>query len=164
MSADVLNKLLSYCALGTGHGAKRDKVGLSRLPGADQGASGQSDRTDCRSEERYAFQGLCHYEMIEGVTQSQVLLQRGEAITVNVSSQGVMLLMDQPPQVHQLIEIRPALEAGRREFSLFEVRWSRPVPEAMPRTMHLVGCRLKFGVCPYFLLRRAAAVTATAHR
>ncbi len=163
MRADVLHKLLSYCSLGKSPGSKKDKVGVSRVSAAD-GRFLHSDRTDCRGEERFAFQGLCLYEMIEGLTHTQVLLHRGEAITVNVSSQGIMLLMDQPPVVHQLIELRPAMEAGRRDFSLFEVRWSRPVPEAGPRDMYLVGCRLKFGVCPYFLLRRAAATSVAAHR
>ncbi|MCS6289693.1 MAG: hypothetical protein H8K10_12030 [Nitrospira sp.] len=78
----------------------------------------------------------------------------GKAYSLNVSSDGILLLLDQKPQGRQLLSLQnPALQR-QRSLTLFEVRWSTLLPVGTTHPRYLVGCRLAFGRFPYFLVQR----------
>ncbi len=108
---------------------------------------------DRRIDARFAVRTPCIYELVEGqgLEASTIL---GKAHSLNVSSDGVLLLLDQKPQNRQLLSIQnPALQR-QRSLTLFEVRWAMPLPVGTTQPRYLVGCRLTFGRFPYFLVQR----------
>lgn len=109
---------------------------------------------ELRCEERLDFARPCSYEMIEGLDERAVVIHYGEACSLNISSGGMLLMMDQAPRVRQLIEIHTTISKRRHALMLFEVRWTRPIRNGNDIDGYLVGCKLTFGPCPYFLFQR----------
>jgi hypothetical protein len=108
---------------------------------------------DRRGDERFALRGPCAYELIDHLGDEPSVL-RGRALSLNVSSKGILLLLDSKARPHQLLEIRnPALK-GRHAVTLFEIRWAQALPSWTTRERYLVGCHLTFGRAPYFLVQR----------
>ncbi|CAE6705164.1 MAG: hypothetical protein H8K06_02015 [Nitrospira sp.] len=108
---------------------------------------------DRRIDTRFAVRTPCTYELMEehGSDASTLL---GKAYSLNVSSDGILLLLDQKPQSRQLLSLQnPALQR-QRSLTLFEVRWSTHLPVGATHPRYLVGCRLAFGRFPYFLVQR----------
>ena len=115
-------------------------------------ASSQSS-DDRRIDERFAVRGPCAYELI-GRQGSDAAIARGTAFSLNVSSEGILLLLDLQPQPRQLLELHnPALK-GRHAVTLFEIRWATKLPLWTARQRYLVGCHLTFGRVPYFLFQQ----------
>lgn len=110
----------------------------------------QSDR---RIDVRFAVRSPCDYELIEGQGPDATTI-RGKAYSLNVSAEGILLLLDRKPQSEQLVAIHnPALQR-HHAVPLFEVRWSTPIPVGKAHERYLVGCHLTFGRFPYFLVQR----------
>ncbi len=95
----------------------------------------------------------CSYEMIEGLDEDSIVIHQGEALALNISPEGILLLMDQVPQVQQLIEIHTANSKKSHILTLFEVCWTRQIQFGVQDCQYLVGCRLTFGPSPYFLFQ-----------
>ncbi len=106
-----------------------------------------------RIDTRFTVKTPCLYELVEGQgPEASAIL--GKAHSLNVSSDGILLLLDQKPQGRQLLSIRnPALQR-QRSLILFEVRWATHLPVGTTQPRYLVGCRLAFGRFPYFLVQR----------
>ncbi len=106
-----------------------------------------------RIDTRFAVRTPCVYELVEGHgSDASTIL--GKAYSLNVSSDGILLLLDQKPQSRQLLSLQnPALQR-QRSLTLFEVRWSTHLPVGTTHPRYLVGCRLAFGRFPYFLVQR----------
>jgi hypothetical protein len=73
--------------------------------------------------------------------------QSGQALSLNISSGGMLLLMDQSPEVTQVLKVyvpTPILLAGTP--TLAEVRWTKRLPLGKPGGvgMHFVGLRFMF--------------------
>jgi len=96
----------------------------------------------------------CSYEMIGGLGEDSIVIHQGEALALNISSEGILLLMDQVPQVQQLIEIHTANSKKSHILTLFEVCWTREIRFGVHDCQCLVGCRLTFGPSPYFLFHK----------
>ncbi len=107
---------------------------------------------DRRHEERVAVGKACSLEMNESLDEQSIVFHQGEALLLNVSSGGVLLLMDQAPPVQDLLEIRTSGSKSGHTLSLLQVRWTRDVPIEEYCSRYLVGCRFQFG--PYSFSKR----------
>ena len=107
---------------------------------------------DRRIDARFAIRTRCTYELIDGKEQDTIS-PPGEAYSLNLSTDGILLLLDRKPQDRQLVAMRnPALQ--QRTVTLFEVRWLRDLPVGTTHKRYMVGCHLTFGRFPYFLVQR----------
>jgi hypothetical protein len=106
-----------------------------------------------RIDTRFAVRTPCVYEwVVEHGSDAATIL--GKAYSLNVSSDGILLLLDQKPQSRQVLSLQnPALQR-QRSLTLFEVRWSTHLPVGTTHPRYLVGCRLASGRFPYFLVQR----------
>ena len=105
--------------------------------------------SDHRCESRMDYRHLCSYEMIEAIEEESVVIEQGEAITLNRSTEGVLLCMRQAPHVMQMIEVRTPRSRWGRTMTVFDVRWVRPVHVESYGHLYLAGCRRMFGPCHY---------------
>ncbi len=109
-------------------------------------------RNDRRIDRRFAIRTPCTYELIEDQNH-EATISPGEAYSLNVSTDGILLLLDRKPEDRQLVAMRnPAPQ--QRAVTLFEVRWMTQLPIGTTKKRYLVGCHLTFGRFPYFLVQR----------
>ena len=74
--------------------------------------------------------------------QLQFMSRRGKALAINVSSGGMLLLMDHAPDLMQVLKVHVPMTIHLTQIpTLAEVAWTRPVPMG-PNDLHFVG--LKF--------------------
>jgi hypothetical protein len=107
---------------------------------------------DRRIDVRFAIRTRCTYELMDGQDQ-EATSPPGEAYSLNLSADGILLLLDRKPQDGQLVAMRnPALR--QRAVTLFEVRWMTHLPVGTTHQRYMVGCHLTFGRFPYFLVQR----------
>ena len=97
--------------------------------------------------ERAALLREILYEMTRPPKSSPSSTQTGQALSLNISSGGMLLLMDQSPEVAQVLKINvptPILLADTP--TLAEVRWTKRVPLGKPSGsgMYFVGLKFMF--------------------
>lgn len=102
-----------------------------------------------RRGERVESRRECTYEVQDVADGAPVVVKRGEAVTLNRSDDGVLLVMKRAPQVNQTIEVHTSRAAWRRTASVYETRWTKPVHMASLGDVYLVGCRRVAGPCHY---------------
>ena len=107
-----------------------------------------------RLEERRILWHACYYELIKGLGEESIISHRGRAFALNISSEGILVLMDQAPQVQQLLEIHTPSSKRNHILTLFEVCWSRQIQVGVHDCKYLAGCRLTFGPSAYLLFKR----------
>lgn len=67
----------------------------------------------------------------------------GTALLMNISSHGMLLLMEEAPDTQQVMKVRVPTPTDLADTpTLAEVRWVRKLPFASPQSVYLVG--LKF--------------------
>ncbi len=72
-----------------------------------------------------------------------MVLRQGEAISINTSSGGVLLLMPHTPHFQQVFEVyAPTPRAEGNPLSLVEVRWTRQVSRDSGKSLCLVGLKV----------------------
>jgi hypothetical protein len=99
---------------------------------------------DCRRAERAPFTEYCPYEITEPLGDDTIAIHEGEALSVNISRGGMLLLMDQSPPVRQVFEILvPASSMGKTP-GVVEVCWTRQLPMEDSESRHLVGVKFLF--------------------
>jgi hypothetical protein len=114
--------------------------------------SSPNAQRDRRIDMRFAIRTRCTYELIDGQTQ-EATSPPGEAYSLNLSADGILLLLDRKPHQRQLVAMRnPAIQ--QRAVTLFEVRWMTHLPVGTTHQRYMVGCHLTFGRIPYFLVQR----------
>ncbi len=97
--------------------------------------------------ERVALMQPCTYELTEAHDSETILLHQGEALSVNVSSGGMLILMPHTFRQHQMFEVHvPTHSPGEKRLALVEVRWSKQVPLENGDCMSFVG--VKFLMTP----------------
>lgn len=107
---------------------------------------------DRRIDVRFAIRTRCTYELIDG-QNPEATSPPGEAYSLNLSADGILLLLDRKPHNRQLVAMRnPAIQ--QRAVTLFEVRWMMRLPVGTTHKRYMVGCHLTFGRIPYFLVQR----------
>jgi len=93
---------------------------------------------------------MCSYQLVDRVGSEGFVIESGEAVTINRSNGGMLLLMSRAPLAGQYLEIHTEPTHGRRAAYVFEARWSKPVTVESEGDLYLVGCRRTFGPCRYF--------------
>ncbi len=100
--------------------------------------------------DRFPLVESCPYEIIESLGQELIVTYRGEALAVNISSKGMLLLMDQPPALNQELRVQvPTPLTMIKTPARAEVRWTRKIHMDRDESRYFVGVR--------FLVRRDAA-------
>lgn len=103
-----------------------------------------------RKEHRVSVQRVCTYALCESIDEAGVVIQEGEAYSLNRSKQGIMLLMGYTPRVQQLLELHIPEAGWRRSLNLYEVQWTKSICIESRGDLFLVGCRLTFGPSRYW--------------
>jgi c-di-GMP-binding flagellar brake protein YcgR len=100
---------------------------------------------DRRDSVRVSCIQVCPYELTKFSSQDKVELSKGWVFTINMSVGGLLLLLPQPIDEKQILEIKaPSIADERRATRLVEVCWTRSLPVTARTTMHLAGARLLF--------------------
>lgn len=96
--------------------------------------------------ERAALLRPIPYEMstqVEGPTETA----KGKALSLNISSGGMLILMDQAPDVEQVLKVYVPTPVSVAETpTLAEVRWTRKFPfgKSNGNETHFVGLKFMF--------------------
>ncbi len=91
---------------------------------------------------RCSLQRLISYQY-EASDRHTVIMTREErmAVTINISDEGLCLLMDRAPTVRDVLRLQMLGSDGTlREARLAEVRWVRPLPVGQ-EDVHVVGVK-----------------------
>ncbi len=100
--------------------------------------------------ERIAFMRPCWYEMSELLDRDSMVLHRGYAFSVNISSGGMLLFMAQEPQVRQVFEVHVPQPIERvNPQTLVEVCWTRRIAIDAADSVYLVGVKFLFRRVPF---------------
>ncbi len=97
--------------------------------------------------ERAALLRPILYEIMAQEGGGGSLAKKGKALSLNISSGGMLILMEQAPKVEQVLKIYVPTPVTIAETpTLAEVRWSRMLPfeGSNSSTAHLVGVRFMF--------------------
>ncbi len=98
-----------------------------------------------KHSERVALLRPIPYEVTTPIDQEPGMPRTGKALSVNISSGGMLLLMEHPPTVEQVMKIRvPTPLAHAETPTLAEVRWVRRLPFGDPEGVSLVGLKFLF--------------------
>lgn len=103
-----------------------------------------------RQETRVVEQKVCAYELSELINEELVVIQQGEAYSLNRSPHGILLFMGCMPRTEQLLEVRIHESLWRRSLNLYEVQWTNPVYVESCGQFCFVGCRLTRGPSRYW--------------
>ena len=88
------------------------------------------------------------YEMTPSVGVPALAARVGKVLSLNISSGGMLVLMDQSPEIGQVLKVLVPTPVLQTETpTLAEVRWTRRLPFEQPdgNEVHFVG--LKFMFC-----------------
>ena len=102
-----------------------------------------------RCEARMGYRQMCSYEVIEAIEGKSVVIEQGEALVLNRSTEGILLFMGQAPHEKQLIEVHRLRSGWGQAVNVFEIRWTKPVRVESLGDLYLVGCQRIFGSCHY---------------
>jgi hypothetical protein len=104
--------------------------------------AGQPETKERRSE-RFATMRPITYELFESAQQTGSITARaGNALFLNISAGGMLLLMDHAPQIQQIIKLYvPTPITQAKTPTLAEVRWTRLSPTGPTSGTYLVGVR-----------------------
>ncbi len=103
-----------------------------------------------RREERVNEQKVCAYSLCESLHGEQVTIEEGEVYCINRSEHGILVLTGGQPRKRQLLELHVAETRWEYSLSLYEVQWTKIVPDESHRELFLAGCRLVFGASRYW--------------
>ena len=98
-----------------------------------------------KHNERIALLRQIPYEMTMPVEGQMDSMRSGKALSLNISSGGMLVLMDQAPEVEQVLKVlvpTPTSLAGTP--TLAEVRWTRRLPFGRPNGQGAYFVGLKF--------------------
>lgn len=102
-----------------------------------------------RQSRRVPFMRAIRYEASEALPTDGFqyepfsMAQRGEALSINISSGGVLLMMDWEPELERIIRLDvPTPVSLARTPTLTQVRWKRKAPYCDKTGLYFVG--LKF--------------------
>ena len=94
----------------------------------------------------------CSYVMLEALDGKTFLICEGEAVILNISSLGMLLLMNEEPHREQIVEVRVSGSKTGPTVSLLEVSWTRQVLGEADSKRYAVEGKFLFG--PYAISER----------
>ena len=97
--------------------------------------------------ERAALLRPILYEMTTTVESSAASTHSGKALSLNISSGGMLVLMDQVPAIEQVMKVYVPTPISMAETpTLAEVRWTRKLPfgKLNGNGTHFVGLKFMF--------------------
>ena len=97
--------------------------------------------------ERVALLRPIPYELTKPVDGPTMLACEGKALSLNISSGGMLVLMEQAPDVNQVLKVNvPTPVTVAETPTLAEVRWARRVPfgKGTGDGPYLVGLKFMF--------------------
>ena len=100
-----------------------------------------------KHNERVALLRPIPYEMTISADDLSTSSHQGKALSVNISSGGMLVLMDQAPAIEQVMKIYVPTPISLAETpTLAEVRWSRKLPFGKPNGngAYFVGLKFMF--------------------
>ncbi len=103
-----------------------------------------------RRRKRISLIRPCRYEMSEPPDGERITFHRGYAISGNVSSTGMLLILPHTPRSQQILEVdvpSPTSRKGPR-LTLVEVRWTREIDVDPGAHMCLAGVKFLFSPSP----------------
>ena len=102
-------------------------------------------------QQRIALMREIYYEMssLPGeediLSQEQRVEEQGKALSLNISSGGMLLLIESAPQVDRVLRVHvPTPITKAKTPTLAEVRWVRKVPFPMHNGLYFVGLKFLF--------------------
>lgn len=122
--------------------------------GIDQGAvviSAMTTLPERRCETRMDYRHMCSYTVFEPIEGKSVVIEEGEAFSLNRSTEGILLLMGQAPHEKPLIELHTPNSGWGRTVTVFKTRWVKPVQVESLGSLYLVGCQRVFDSCHHLL-------------
>lgn len=97
-----------------------------------------------RCEMRMDYRHMCSYAVFEPIEGKSVVIEQGEAFSLNRSTEGILLLMGQAPHEKPLIELHTPGSGWGRTVTVFKTRWVKPVQVESLGSLYLVGCQRVF--------------------
>ena len=100
-----------------------------------------------KHSERVALLRPILYEMTAPVGDQSIQSSQGKALSVNISRGGMLLLMDQAPNIEQVLKVYVPTPITLTDTpTLAEVRWTRKVPfnRTKENESHFVGLKFLF--------------------
>ena len=100
-----------------------------------------------KHNERVALLRPIPYEMTSTVDDPSVSVHGGKALSVNISSGGMLVLMEQAPAIEQVMKVYvPTPSSVAETPTLAEVRWTRKLPLAKSNGngVYFVGLKFMF--------------------
>ena len=97
--------------------------------------------------ERAALLRPIPYEMTAPIEDLAELASTGKALSLNISTGGMLVLMDRAPQVEQVLKVYVPTPVTIAETpTLAEVRWTRKLPfgQVNGNGTYLVGLKFMF--------------------
>jgi hypothetical protein len=95
-----------------------------------------------RQEGRRSARATCNFAITEPFGEDAVITHRGQALVLNLSPHGMLLLMDQSPPIHQILEINFPASQSKPKASRFDVCWTRLISDDLPGSACLVGGKI----------------------
>ena len=104
---------------------------------------------DCQEnhQERVALLRPIPYELTKSEDRATMSAFKGKALSLNISSGGMLVLMEQAPDVNQVLKVYvPTPVTVAETPTLAEVRWARRVPfgRGTGEGPYLVGLKFMF--------------------
>ena len=79
------------------------------------------------------------------VTQAQGIGKQGKALSLNISSGGMLLLMESAPEMDRVFRVHvPTPVTKAKTPTLAEVRWVRKIPFPVHNDLYFVGLKFLF--------------------
>ena len=98
-----------------------------------------------RDSERVPCRLVCPFELTKLVDKTTVKLIKGSGHAINKSVRGMLLLLPEPVNKRQVVEIQVPSKARKKQSTkLVEVCWTRPIPVSARVKMYLAGTRFLF--------------------
>ncbi|MDF0643608.1 MAG: PilZ domain-containing protein [Nitrospira sp.] len=100
-----------------------------------------------KHSERVALLRSIPYEITAPVEDPAGGTRQGKALSLNISSGGMLVLMDQAPAIEQVLKVYvPTPTAAAETPTLAEVRWTRKLPFSRPNGFgpYFVGLKFMF--------------------
>lgn len=101
--------------------------------------------------ERYALTRPIPFETIAAIQEDEslenqlIVEQKGKALSINISSGGMLVMMDRAPTIGQVLKVLvPTPVHLARTPTLAEVRWTRKLPFVQEEGLHFVGLKFLF--------------------